>query len=129
MIVLDTHIWVFWVHGDARLRVDQFQLIQDKESEGLGVSAISCWEVAKLVQLGRLSLPVELSEWFRDALSYPGVQLLALSPEIAVESTQLPGTFHKDPADQLIVATARIYGCDLLTNDDRIRNYPHVGTP
>jgi PIN domain nuclease of toxin-antitoxin system len=60
------------------------------------------------------------------ALQYPGIQLLALTPEIAVESTRLPGEFHRDPADQIIVATARIYDCPLLTVDDRILKYPHV---
>lgn len=94
----------------------------------VGVSAISCWEIAKLVEYGRLELPVSLDEWFDQALDYPGVQLLALTPEIAIESARLPGEFHRDPADQLIVATARVYGCPLVTSDEKIVNYPHVTT-
>jgi PIN domain nuclease of toxin-antitoxin system len=81
-----------------------------------------------LVEYGRLELPSSLGEWFEQALSYPGVQLLALTPEIAIESTQLPGEFHRDPADQIIVATARVYECPIATSDDKILNYPHVRT-
>jgi PIN domain nuclease of toxin-antitoxin system len=126
VIVLDTHIWVWWVHGDAHLTPQQLGHLQANESQGLGISAISCWEVAKLVEKGRLVLPRPLLEWFEQALAYPGVRLLELTPRIAVESTQLPGTFHADPADQLIVATARVHGCSLLTADARILSYPHV---
>ena len=60
------------------------------------------------------------------ALSYAGIRLLDLTPQIAIESTQLPGEFHRDPADQIIVATARIHDCPLLTVDDKILDYPYV---
>jgi PIN domain nuclease of toxin-antitoxin system len=69
-----------------------------------------------------------VAEWIEQALAYPGVRLLYLTPRIAVESSHLPGTFHRDPADQIIVATARIRGCPLLTADARILRYPHVKT-
>ncbi len=128
MIVLDTHIWIWWVHADERLTPTQRETITANETDVVGVSAISCWEIAKLVEYGRLQLPSPLEEWFEQALNYPGVQLLALSPEIAIESTQLPGEFHRDPADQIIVATARVCGCPLVTSDDKILNYPHVTT-
>jgi PIN domain nuclease of toxin-antitoxin system len=128
MIVLDTHIWVWWVHGDEHLFQAQREAITANETDVVGVSAISCWEIAKLVEYGRLELPHALEEWFEQALSYPGVQLLALTPEIAIESTRLPGEFHRDPADQIIVATARVYGCPLVTSDDKILKYPHVTT-
>jgi PIN domain nuclease of toxin-antitoxin system len=72
-------------------------------------------------------LPCPIDEWFEQALSYPGVQVLDITPEIAIESTQLPGEFHRDPADQLIVATARIYDCVVVTSDEKIVQYPHVG--
>jgi PIN domain nuclease of toxin-antitoxin system len=128
MIVLDTHTWVWWVHGDERLTQAQREVITANESDLIGVSAISCWEIAKLVEYQRLELSSPLEEWFDQALNYPGVQLLALTPEIAIESTRLPGQFHRDPADQIIVATARVYGCSLVTSDDKILNYPHVTT-
>jgi PIN domain nuclease of toxin-antitoxin system len=126
MIVLDTHTWVWWVHGDKQLTPTQRDAILANESDVIGVSAISCWEVAKLVEYGRLKLPMALDKWFAQALNYPGIQTLELAPEIAIESTRLPGTFHRDPADQIIVATARIYDCSLVTLDDKILNYPHV---
>ena len=104
--------------------VDYRDLIRTESSNGLGVCAISCWEVAKLVEIGRLHFSIPLAEWIARALL--NVQLLPLSPEIAIESSQLPGSFHRDPADQLIVATARFYDCRLLTMDRLIQDYPHV---
>jgi PIN domain nuclease of toxin-antitoxin system len=99
MIVVDTHIWLWWVHGDPRLSPAQAATISAQESQSIGVSAISCWEIAKLVEYGRLELPCSLLDWFDQALRYPGVRILELTPAIAVESTQLPGHFHRDPAD------------------------------
>lgn len=128
MIVLDTHVWVWWTLDPARLSEAQREEIAGNENNRIGVSAISCWEIAKLCEYGRMELPVELSEWFRAALRYPGVMLLELTPEIAVESTRLPGGFHRDPADQIIVATARVNRCPLATSDDKITGYSHVRT-
>lgn len=126
MIVLDTHIWVWWVHGDSQLTRRQAKVIDAAEVDLIGVSAISVWEVAKLVEYNRLKLPCPLGDWFDEALNYPGIRLVELSPEIAIESTRLPGEFHRDPADQLIVATARIYDCRLVTSDSKILKYPYV---
>ena len=128
MIILDTHIWVWWVHGDADLPEHYSRYLGQHEAQGLGVSAISCWEVAELVEYGRLTLPYPVAEWLAQAFAYPGVRWLDLTPQIVVESTQLPGTFHRDPADQLIVATARIYHCPVVTMDTKILAYPHVQT-
>ena len=126
MIVLDTHIWVWWVHGDEKLHARHLEILKQNEKTGLGVSVISCWEIAKLVELKRLTLPIPVLDWFENALSYPGVRLLDLTPEIAAESTALPGEFHRDPADQIIVATARIHDCPVLSTDRKILDYPHV---
>ena len=126
MIVLDTHVWVWWTNDPARLSEAQRQEIASNEDDRIGVSAISCWEVAKLCQYGRLTLPIEVSDWLQVALRYPGISLLDLTPEIAVESTRLPGRFHRDPADQVIVATARTHRCPLVTSDGKIIDYPHV---
>jgi PIN domain nuclease of toxin-antitoxin system len=128
MIILDTHIWVWWVHGNEQLTQKQSKAIQDNEDDVIGVSAISCWEVAKLVEVGRLGLSTPVEKWIEQAMGYPGIRLLDLSPEISVESTRLPGEFHRDPADRIIVATARIYNCPLLTADGRIIEYPYVKT-
>jgi len=128
MILLDTHIWIWWVHGDNRLTKEYTKLLQLHEKTGLGVSVISCWEVAKLVEYQRLELPCAVDEWIKQALAYPHVQLLDLTPQIAIEATQLPQPFHRDPADQIIVATGRIHSCQLMTLDGKIRHYPHVKT-
>jgi len=128
VIVLDTHVWVWWVQGDSRLLRAAAERIEQEEASGIGVSAISCWEIAKLVEHNRLALPLPVEEWLTTALSYPGIELVPITPRIAVESTQLPGDFHHDPADQLIVATARVLNCVLLTADQKIRHYPHVTT-
>jgi PIN domain nuclease of toxin-antitoxin system len=128
MILLDTHIWVWWVNESSQLSERHTQLIQDNEQEGLGVSAISCWEVAKLVERGRLGLECSIEQWMELSVAYPGIELLPLTPQIAIESTKLPGTFHRDPADQIIVATARVHNLSLLTMDRLILDYPHVHT-
>jgi PIN domain nuclease of toxin-antitoxin system len=129
VIVLDTHIWVWWVHNDARLPNSYHRIIEDHEDKGLGISIISCWEVAKLVELKRLVLHCPIDEWLATALRYPGIRLLDLTLKIVVDSTQLPGEFHRDPADQIIVATARVHDCPLLTVDEKIVGYPGVKLP
>lgn len=107
-------------------RSESTDIHSTNESAGLGISSISIWEVAKAVKHGKLVLPVDTESWLRQASNYPGIQILALTPEICVESANLPGVFHKDPADQLIVATARILDTQLVTADSKIRSYPHV---
>ena len=126
MIILDTHVWVWWIHREPRLTDQMREQIQAQEAHGLGVSVFSCWEVAKLVEIKKLALHCPLEEWLDTALAYPGIQLLDLSRDIIVESTRLPGAFHRDPADQIIVATARVHDCPLLTADSKILHYPHV---
>ena len=128
MIVLDTHVWVWWVHATSQLTPANLQSLDAAAREGLGVSIISCWEVAKLVEYGRLRLPDDVEQWLQQALTHPGVQLLDLTPRIVVESTRLPAPFHRDPADQLIVATARVHGLSVATADAKILTYPHVET-
>ncbi len=80
------------------------------------------------MELGRLVLRDPVLEWLTQALAYPGCLLLPLTPQIAVESTELPGAFHRDPADQIIVARARLYRCGVLTVERKILDYPHVQT-
>jgi PIN domain nuclease of toxin-antitoxin system len=127
MILLDTHIWVWWVNNDPQLTPQQRQWIEDSRADGLGLSIFSCWEVAKLLEKGRIQLSLSLTDWLTAAVSYPGIRLIDLTLPIIVQSTQLVG-FHADPADQLIVATALTLGCPLLTADRKILNYPAVTT-
>ena len=125
MIILDTHIWIWWVDNNSRLTPRHRFWINYYQTQGLGISIISCWEVSKLVEKNRLQLAYSVDEWLNTALSYPGVKLLNLTVPIVIKSTQLEN-FHNDPADQMIVATANIHQCPLLTADTKILNYPFV---
>ena len=128
MILLDTHIWVWWVAEETRLTQNQISVIKQNESTGIGVSIISCWEVAMLVEKKRIGFTMSVKDWIEAALSYPGIVALDIIVDIAVESVQLPDSFHKDPADRIIVATARAFDCELMTNDQNILNYQHMKT-
>ena len=128
MILLDTHIWIWWVQGDPRLAEVQRDAIEREEGGVIGVSAISCWEVALLHARDRLELPVAVQTWMRLALAYPGVRPLDLTPEVAVAATHLPGALHRDPADRFLVATALHYGCPLVTSDQLLLAYDFVTT-
>jgi PIN domain nuclease of toxin-antitoxin system len=129
VIILDTHVWVWWSLEPGRLSLRQLAMIEAATPAApVGISEISVWEVAKLVQLSRLELPVPVDVWVRDALAFPTVTLVPLSPMVAIASTQLPASFHRDPADEMLVATARVHGCPLLTCDRKLLNYPHVET-
>jgi PIN domain nuclease of toxin-antitoxin system len=127
MIILDTHIWIWWVDDSPRLTDQQRSYIHQHQPDGLGISLISCWEVAKAVESGRLALSLPVEDWLEFAIAYPGIQLLDLTIPIIVESTKLTG-FHRDPGDQLIVATSRILQFPLLTADGKILSYPNVVT-
>lgn len=128
VILIDTHIWVWWVWDATRLRENQRQALVNRGNNSIGVSIISCWEVAKLAQIGKLHLPFSVSDWLDMALGYPGITPLNLTTEIVLESTRLPDGFRSDPADEIIVATARVHQCELVTSDAKIRSYPHVST-
>ena len=128
MILLDTHIWIWFVDENDQFTKQHRQVIEHHRADGLGVSVISCWEVAKLVEYNRLKLACPIEKWVEAATTLPGVQLIELTPEIAITSTKLPGNFHRDPADQIIVATAQVYGLELLTVDERMLKYDHVHT-
>jgi len=127
--ILDTHVWVWWHCRPERLSPRVTGLIQDtsRYSELL-LSAISPWELSKLVEKGRLGFAGDPEEWLVEALQMPKLRLVPLSPRIAWRSTVLPRPFHSDPADQIIVATARDEAAVLLTADRLLLDYPHVRT-
>jgi PIN domain nuclease of toxin-antitoxin system len=127
MIVLETHRWVWWVDKNARLTQKHQDWIQQYQSQGLGVRIIYCWEVAKLVEFGRLTLSLGVDERLAAALADLGVQQLELTIPIIIQSSKLTG-FHRPPADQIILATAKIHGCPVLTADAKILAYPEVQT-
>jgi PIN domain nuclease of toxin-antitoxin system len=126
MILLDTHAWIWWASGTKGLSRGAARRIV--AASGLGVSVISVWEVAMLVAKGRLGLDRDVAVWIEQALALPRVCLVPLSPAVAIASTRLPGEFHGDPADRMLVATSLAEGCPLVTRDERIRAYPHVRT-
>lgn len=129
MIVLDTQVWLWWLHDPGRLSRSARRALEKEACSGsMIVSAITVWEVALKVRIGKLELPFDINNWFRRARSYPGISIDPLEPPDAIASTRLPGEFHKDPADRFIVALARRLGAALSTSDRRIRDYPHVQT-
>lgn len=124
-VLFDTHIWIWAVMGDRRLRTQEFLQLLDRWAAvgSIHVSMISVWEVAMLEAKGRLILSMECLDWVHYALSAQGVALAPLTPEIVVASTRLPGTFHSDPADRIILATAKSLGATLVTQDERLLAY------
>ena len=129
MILLDTHVWLWWVHDPDRIKSEARRLLEAEESRnGLLVSAVSFWEIALKTSIGKLELPMDVKSWLAKAQAYPGMRVIPLSAEAAVESTLLPGTFHNDPADRFLVAQARIRGVPLATADGKILPYPFVET-
>jgi PIN domain nuclease of toxin-antitoxin system len=130
VIILDTHIGVWWSDEISRLTAAQLDAITDERfiQGSIGISAITCWEIAMLVERQRITLQLDALSWLRRLLSYPGVELLPVTPEIAVRAYSLPEPFHRDPADRILVATAIELACPLLTDDGRILAYPHVNT-
>ena len=124
-LLLDTHYWIWIQTGmPARIQPQILKAIQAAADSGeLLLSAISVWEVGMLEAKGRLQLLMPCGQWVNDALNTPGLTLVPLTPEIALDSTRLPGSFHGDPADRIILATARVMGARLLTLDRSMIEY------
>lgn len=128
-IVLDTHAWIWWVTEDGRLSDQARKAIETSLAEGsLWLSSISIWEVAKKVEKGQLILDRALDDWLDLALEPAGVKTVPLSRSVLVDSCRLPDALRGDPADQIIVATARTQGAVLVTRDAKLREYSHVRT-
>jgi PIN domain nuclease of toxin-antitoxin system len=127
-LLLDTHVWVWQVLGNVDLSVELRLLIDEAAFSGrLRISSISLWEIALSVSRSRLQLGKPAAIWFAESLIDPGPTIEPLGPEIAIESCHLPGGFRSDPADQIIVATARVTGASLMTRDRRILDYAQAG--
>jgi PIN domain nuclease of toxin-antitoxin system len=92
------------------------------------VSSTSVWEVAQLVARGRLELTMDVADWVAKSESLPFVQFIPVDNRIAIRATRLPGQFHADPADRIIVATTLALGATLVTKDSRLQQYSHVET-
>jgi PIN domain nuclease of toxin-antitoxin system len=125
--LLDTHAWVWWVTEDRRLSPRAKAVIASGLAEqDLWISLISVWEIAKKVEKRQLILDRPVTLWLEEATMQPGLGIWELTRQVLVESCGLPQPFHGDPADQMLVATARHHGAVLVTRDQRIRRYAHV---
>jgi PIN domain nuclease of toxin-antitoxin system len=127
--LLDTHTWIWWHTRPDKLSRKVKGLISDPDRyEELLLSAISIWEFCKLLEKGRIGISCAPEEWLAQALAVPALRLVPLSPSIAYRSTVLPNAPSADPADQIIIATARWENATILTKDGAIRRYRHVRT-
>jgi PIN domain nuclease of toxin-antitoxin system len=116
--VLDTHAWIWWADRDRRLGRSTLDALDDLPGDDRPyLSDISLWETATLVERGRLSFTLPFEDWLEAAAHPRSVRIVAISPAIAVRVAQLPKTFHRDPADRVIVATCQELGAPLLTKD------------
>lgn len=128
MILVDTHVLIWAINNDRRLGSGARERLDAETETGvLHISAITPWEIALLVQRGRIVLGRDTLEWIEAALALSGIALAAIEPKIAIESVRLPGELHGDPADRFIVATARHHGWSLLTADLAILTYGAAG--
>lgn len=129
MIVLDTHTLAWWVANDPTLSKRAKTAIERELAGGeIIVSAISAWEIAMLVEREKLVLSMDVGSWLSTVLAIEAGRFIPVDPEIAVKPVELPGEFHKDSADRMIVATARKLAVPLVTKDEKIRAYAHVKT-
>jgi PIN domain nuclease of toxin-antitoxin system len=128
LLLLDTHIWLWVVAGAPDLSAQVRDMIIKAAAAGtLRIAAISLWEIALLASHGRIVLGKSIGPWLDEALADPGPTIDPLTPEIAIEGYALPEAFHRDPADRLIVATARVTNATLMTRDRRILDYAARG--
>ena len=128
MILLDTHVWFWSLTEPDRLSRTSYDLIKRTPADERAIASISIWEFAMMASKGRIQMKMGSEQWLRYATEKTGIQILELTPSIAIESCQLPGSFHADPADRIIVATARINGATLITKDKKILAYPYVNS-
>lgn len=130
MIILDTHVLLWWVSGQHPLSRKAASLIAKNigVARSILVSTISAWEIAMLVSSGRLVLSMDIDSWLAEVARIPAIAFIPVDNSVAVKSTQLPGDFHKDPVDRMIVALARHLSLELITADEKILQYAHVKT-
>lgn len=125
--LLDTHTWIWWnMHPQKLSRKVKNIILKTEKYDEMLLSAISPWEFCKLLEKGRLAIRCDPEEWINEAMDMPKLRLVPLTPTIAYKSSVLPEPFHDDPADQIIVATAREENTVILSKDTRILNYKHI---
>jgi PIN domain nuclease of toxin-antitoxin system len=120
--VLDTHVWIWWMLGDPRLnQSERDALDQLPEKSRPIITDISLWEFATLLDLGRVEIDGPMEDWLQIAASPATVRVQPITPAVVAEMNRLPDSFHRDPADRLIVATSRALKLPLATRDGKIR--------
>jgi PIN domain nuclease of toxin-antitoxin system len=125
-VLLDTHVWIWHSIQDQKsISMRASRALQKANLKY--ISAISCWELAKLVEKGRIAFSIPTLTWIKRSLQELDIRIVELTAEIAVESTLLKGV-PTDPADQIIAATSRVMGMPLLTSDRRLRQLQGVET-
>ena len=122
--LLDTNVWLFGAN-DPEVLPEEIQEILGRRDVQLGLSAISLWEVGKKHQVGKLELRQELGVWLKGAIA-SHIQVLPITPEVVADAMGLPDFPVRDPADELIVATARVHKLTLLTTDSQLKGYRHA---
>ena len=128
MILLDTHVWWWSLAEPENLSKNTITVITQAKTDERFISSISIWELAMMAAKKRIELKISPSKWLSRAINETGIVVVELSPDIAVDSCNLPGEFHKDPADRIIVATSRVHNLKLLTKDQKILDYPYVNS-
>lgn len=127
MIIIDTHILLWWINDQNKLSEKAIKIInQQIDRDVILVSSISIWEICLLIKKDRISLNLDLDRWIEKIENLPFLRFIPVDNQIAQKSVNLPGTFHSDPADRIIVATAREKGTALITSDKKIRKYRNV---
>jgi PIN domain nuclease of toxin-antitoxin system len=126
MILLDTNTWIWAYSADKSLSPRAKKVIRNTPTDQRAIASISIWEFAMMSSKGRINVKVTPERWLENAIHKTGIQVFDLSAKVALESCNLPGEFHRDPADRIIVATARIHNLTLITKDLKIIDYPHV---
>jgi len=121
---------MWWVEGETKKLPPAALAAINVEYPGgeIILSSITAWEIAMLVMLGRRRLSVDVKSYVDHIAKIPGFSFIPVDNDIGLEAVNLPGAFHKDPADRFIVATARKFGAPIVTADEKIRAYPHVRT-
>jgi PIN domain nuclease of toxin-antitoxin system len=123
-LLLDTHVWIWLMIGDERLSSSFRRTVEQyKEKELILISAISVWELGMLVEQRRIQLEIDTLDWAEQAFESPHINLMPLTPRIAIQSSRLPGLIHGDPADRILIATASEHNAILITHDQKILDY------
>ncbi len=128
MILLDTHVWWWALNEPKKLSNKAYKIIKENPPDKRAIASISMWEFSMMVRTGKVEIKIPTDQWLDQAVNTTGIEVYDLNPRVAAESCNLPGEFHKDPADRIITATARVNDITLITKDKKIIDYPYVRT-